>query len=164
MRGGKSNLVHLNDVFFSNALRVDVHYLILSGKIADPLESRPRKTTLKLYGGKVDVRETASLYADRLFLFANETIKVGKNAIIASTQPNECTTDNKGNLDLYECMPPEYDGDMLTREYVLAYFNEQYGLKRRPNYDYRAHHPGRMEANVLKKWNVYLLAIEELTL
>lgn len=47
--GGRSNKVYLNDVLFSTALSIDVYNLFLGGTIADPLESRPRQTAVKLY-------------------------------------------------------------------------------------------------------------------
>ena len=116
-------MVNLNDVLFSTALSIDVYNLILSGKISDPLESRPRKTEVKLYANQLLVNEYAAVYADNIFMYSNDTILVKKNAVIASTQANECTTDNTGNLDLYECMPPEFDGNVLTQAYILGYFN-----------------------------------------
>jgi len=48
-QGGRGNLVNLNDVLFSTALSIDVYNLFLGGTIADPLESRPRQTAVKLY-------------------------------------------------------------------------------------------------------------------
>lgn len=123
VEGGRGNLVNLNDVLFSTALSIDVYNLILSGKISDPLESRPRNTEVKLYANQLLVNEYAAVYADNIFMYSNDTILIKKNAVIASTQANECTTDNTGNLDLYECMPPEFDGNVLTEAYVLGYFN-----------------------------------------
>jgi len=122
-QGGRGNLVNLNDVLFSTALSIDVATLILSGTIRDPLESRPRTTEVKLYATQLVVDERAAVYADNIFMYSNDTLWVKTGAIIASTQANECTTDNTGNLDLYECMPPEFDGNVLTEAYVLGYFN-----------------------------------------
>jgi len=82
VEGGRDNLVNLNDVLFSNALSIDVYNLILNGKIADPLESSPRKTAIKLYANQLLVNEYAGIYADNIFMYSNDTITIKKNAVI----------------------------------------------------------------------------------
>ena len=110
VRGGNESFVHLGDVKFSKALSIDVNKLILSGKIADPLESHSRQTAIKLFSDELTVQENVSVYADNIFMYANSTLVIRKNAVIRSTKVSECTVDNTGNTDLYECMPPEFDG------------------------------------------------------
>jgi len=70
------------------------------------------------------VNERAAVYADNILMYSNDTILVKAGAVIASTEANECTAGNTGNLDMYECMPPEFDGSRLTEPYILGYFNK----------------------------------------
>ena len=69
--------------------------------------------------------EAAQLLANKIFIYSNDTIEVNKNAKIESKDKNECTTDtDDGNLDLYSCIPNDYEESSITEQGVLDYYNK----------------------------------------
>ena len=79
---------------------------------------------MKLFADSIEVKEKADISADRILMYAKESLKVNSNAKIRSTIENECTTDGIGNKDLYECMDLEFDGDKMDETYVLKQYNQ----------------------------------------
>ena len=112
---GQENLVALNDVKFTRILTIDVHHLILGGKIYDPAESATRATSLRFYANQFSITERAEIYADKIFLYSNDTLWIQKDAKVISTKANECTTSpTDTNQDLYMCMADDFDGPKIS--------------------------------------------------
>jgi len=61
-------------------------------------------------------------------MYSEGDIQIKDDAIIESTVQNQCTTDNTGNMDLYMCIPTDFDDNKLDRAYLLDFYNRQYGL------------------------------------
>ena len=99
----------------------------------------------------------SSISASKVFLFSNDTIRLGAGANITSNIENECTTGNTGNLDLFQCIPTDFDDKILTKEWVLGYFNAQYDIN--PSSSDYAKEPKDLFSRIMSKWNVYLLAL-----
>ena len=118
------NTVNLGTILFSKSLVIDVSQITLNQRIYDPSESNRRETSLKLFADSIEVKEQADISADRVLMYAKESLKVNSNAKIRSTIENECTTDGIGNKDLYECMDLEFDGDKMDEAYVLKQYNQ----------------------------------------
>jgi hypothetical protein len=115
-----------------------------------------------LFADSIEVKEGADISADRVLMYAKESVKVNSGAVIRSTIDNECTTDGVGNRDLYECMDLEFEKNKMDEAYVLRQYNQQYKLTS-SNRLY-AKVPLDMQAKILTKWNVYLMSLGELNL
>lgn len=112
---GQENLVALNDVKFTRILTIDVHHLILGGKIYDPAESETRATSLRFYANQFSITERAEIYADKIFLYSNDTLWIQKDAKVISTTANECATSpTDTNQALYMCMADDFDGPTIS--------------------------------------------------
>jgi len=99
-------------------------------------------------------------------MFAHKNIDVMDGAKIESLMDYECTTSKK-DIGLYQCMNTMYgttedtsNMSSINYDYVVDYFNHQYGYKRNSRKYKGSIQEMRPEIN--NKWNVYMMALGKL--
>lgn len=56
---------------------------------------------IRLYGDNITVSEDVEIRSGKLFLYANDTVRIKQGSKLLSLVKNDCTTDNTGNRDLF---------------------------------------------------------------
>jgi hypothetical protein len=154
------NLVALGKTMYSQNLLINSTYIDIGELIEDPNPSLTAVSTIQMYAKTIWLESEADIQASSIFLYANDSVKMGDGVSIKSKAGNECTTDATGNTDLYSCMPSDYEDSSLTSLRLLDYFNMQYNLH--PTTPGYATQPQDMYSKIMKKWNVYILAMENI--
>jgi hypothetical protein len=152
------NTVSLGDTTFSSKLVINATNLFVNSNLRDPDYSH--NSTIELYTHDTYIYPSATVSAAWIFIYALGTVQISEGVTIESTQQNACTTDPTGNLDLFQCMPTDYQDESITEARVLDYYNRQYSLNE-SSVGY-ATLPSDMAANVMSKWHVYILAMDSI--
>jgi len=104
-----------------------------------------------------------TLEAAKIMMFAHKDITIMEGSKIESLIDHECTT-SKRDIRLYQCMEhtteATFDLPNINYEYVVEYFNRQYGYKRNSRKWMASIEEMRPEIN--NKWNVYMMALGKL--
>ena len=98
--------------------------------------------------------------AAKIMIFAQNDIVTEEGARIESLMDHECTTSKK-DIRLYQCMEHTTDYTFnktnIDYDYVIDYFNYQYGYKRNSRKWMSSIQEMRPEIN--NKWNVYIMSL-----
>lgn len=164
-------MINLGITHFSFHLMVEAHTVLIQGETVDPTIRRHRwrnevvnsDNTIELYATDLNVAKTARIEASKIMMFAHRNIEVGGGAKIESLMDNECTT-TKRDIGLYQCMEhtseATFDLDSINYEYIVEYFNRQYGYKKNSRKYMNSIEEMRPEIN--NKWNIYMMALGKL--
>jgi hypothetical protein len=104
-------------------LLINSTYIDIGELIEDPNPRPSAPSTIQMYAKSIYLESDADIQADKIFLYANESVKMGDGVSIKSKTESECTTDASGNTDLYQCMPTDYEDSSLTTLRIFDYFN-----------------------------------------
>lgn len=164
-------MINLGRTLFSYHLMLEANTLLIQGETVDPTIRSHRNynkvvnsdNTIELYASDIQVMKHGTLEAAKIMIFAHKDITIMEGAKIESLIDHECTT-SKRDIKLYQCMEhtteATFDFPSINYEYVIEYFNRQYGYKRNSRKWMGSIEEMRPEIN--NKWNVYMMALGKL--
>ena len=104
-----------------------------------------------------------TLEAAKIMMFSHKDITIMEGSKIDSLISHECTT-TKRDIGLYQCMEhtteATFDMDSIDYDYVIEYFNRQYGYKKNSRKYMGSIEEMRPEIN--NKRNIYMMVLGKL--
>jgi hypothetical protein len=103
----------LGTSMFSRSLSVYANELNILSDLVDPATSiiDQQFGRIRLYGNEIIIHENVKLESAKIFLFANQTIRLEKGVYTQSLIRNECNMDDSENKDIYRCADFDQDHD-----------------------------------------------------
>ena len=120
--------VFLGDVHFSNNFKMISTQVVVQGNITDPNRKYNPNTRIEFFADTLDVYGGTLMEANKIILYANESLLIYADCIIRSTDSGACYTERDGNPNLYQCIDPELQDPSVNYTTMLDFFNSQFGI------------------------------------